>query len=293
MVAVLPMEPTAGPRLTFLSDLVGGLVRDAEANAEARRTGQKRGPITGLAGLDRVLGGFMRPGVHLLQAAPGAGKTAFCLQAATDCQCPALYVAAEQPPHVLFERVIARQTKTFLEKLRSGELPPAEVERLARQTAQQAARLAFLDGTLSAVSPSMILQAAEVLRDRFETSSVLIVLDSIQVWARRIHPDLGEYDRVTAAADNADALGLELSCPVLGVSHRNRMGQRSGDKLHAGKGSGDLEYAGQSVMDLDAADSKGEVLTDATLLICKNRWGAQQVELSLQFEGRLQRFREA
>jgi replicative DNA helicase len=110
-------------------------VADAQAAHTAHATGQPRGAQTRLPQLDGILGGFLAPGVHLLQAAPGAGKTAFCLQAAADCGFPALFVTAEMPPLALFRRLIARATGTYLGRLQSGELAPEVVEALARRAA--------------------------------------------------------------------------------------------------------------------------------------------------------------
>ena len=54
---------------------------DAEAANLAYTMGTPRGPITNLGGLDRELGGALAPGLHVVHASPGIGKTAFCLQA--------------------------------------------------------------------------------------------------------------------------------------------------------------------------------------------------------------------
>ena len=123
-----PLTPIDGLRPTLLADLVADLVADAEAAHVAYLTGRPRGPQTGLAAVDEALGGDMAPGVHVLQAAPGAAKTALALQMAATCGFPALYVSAEMQLLELLRRVTSRVTGTFLGKLKSGELPAAEVE---------------------------------------------------------------------------------------------------------------------------------------------------------------------
>ncbi len=67
------MTETKTPVVTQLADLVDFFVADAEAAAIARETGRPRGPVTGLSSLDEALGGYLSPGVHIVQAAPGAG----------------------------------------------------------------------------------------------------------------------------------------------------------------------------------------------------------------------------
>ena len=90
------------------------------------------GPVTGFAQLDNELSGYLAPGIHVIQAAPGAGKSAFCLQVAASCGFPALYVTAEMGVLELFRRTVARETETFLGRLKSGELGLEAATKLAR-----------------------------------------------------------------------------------------------------------------------------------------------------------------
>src|SRR5262245_30990621 len=105
------------PTLTLLADLVGELRADAQAAYDARQAGHPRGPVTGLSPLDEALGGYLAQGLHVLQAAPAAGKTAMGLQIGSSCSFPALIVSVEMPTLELFRRLIARNTRTFLGKL--------------------------------------------------------------------------------------------------------------------------------------------------------------------------------
>src|SRR5438128_6247689 len=92
------------PTVTLLSDLISAFVTDTEAAAAARESGIPRGPVTRLSALDEALGGYLSVGLHLLQAAPGAGKTAFALQVAAMCGFPSLFVTAELGTLELFRR---------------------------------------------------------------------------------------------------------------------------------------------------------------------------------------------
>ncbi len=294
------MTETKKPVVTQLADLVDFFVADAEAAALARETGRPRGPVTGLPSLDDALGGYLAPGVHILQAAPGAGKTAFALQMASDCVYPCLYVTSEMGMLELFRRLIARQTKTYLGRLKSGELGGTESRRLALQTIEKLPNLAFMDATQAYASPLLIADVANSLRDRYKSDHVLIALDSLQTWtksARRIAEDFAnasEYDLITAGLDAISGIAAKLQCPVLAVSHRNRLGNRADGGLHAGKGSGDLEYASETVIDLtrkdEQPDTNGETRIKAT--IHKNRHGIPGLSYDFAFSGRLQSFRD-
>jgi replicative DNA helicase len=293
--ATLEDVPPEGPRLLLLDALVDELVADADAAHAAFVSGKPRGPVIGLGRVDEELGSYLAPGLHLVQAAPGAGKTAFGLQVASDCGCPALFVTAEMPPLELFRRLIARATGTYLGRLKRGELPPAHVAALARQTAARLPHLALLDATRAFADPDLLRSSAAMLRERMEAKHFLMVIDSLQVWARgAARSEATEYDRVTLAVEAASRMAAALTCPILAPIHRNRAGQKEGG-MHAGKGSGDLEYGAESLLELTpqkGAASGGEV-KDVTLTICKNRHGRSDVEIPLRFEGRLQTFQEA
>src|SRR5688500_7405974 len=133
------------PRTVRPDDLVSDLVADVEAAREAMKSGKPRGPVTSLPELDRIMGGFFAPGIHIVQAAPGAGKTAFCLPVASRCCYPALFISAEMGLLELFRRLVAREAKTFLGKIKSGELEPEVVQRLALQTVEKLPNLALMD----------------------------------------------------------------------------------------------------------------------------------------------------
>ncbi len=292
-------EPLKEPIVTQLADLVAPFVADAEAAADAFATGKPRGAVSGLKSLDDALGGYLAPGVHILQAAPGAGKTAMALQIASDCSFPCLFITTEMGLLELFRRLIARQTKTYLGRLKTGELGGPESKRLAIQTIENLPSLALMDATQNYAAPLFIADRVEDLRNRFKSEQVLIVLDSLQIWAKsaRSIPEFStssEYDLITAGIDAISSVGSRLQCPIMAVSHRNRAGNRSDGGMFAGKGSGDLEYGAETVIDLtrkdESPDSNGELNVKAT--IHKNRHGIPGVSFDFAFSGRTQSFRE-
>jgi replicative DNA helicase len=270
-----PAEPT--PRLTRLGDLLGEWEADAIAAHQARVSGVRRGPVTGLPGLDLELGGALDAGVHVVHAGPGVGKTALCLQVAASCGCPSLYVTCEMKPLELLRRITARLTGTYLGRLKSGELAPADSLRLARQAVAAAPDVVLADATQAFASAGWIRAAAAVARGDHE--HLLVVVDSVHSWAE---------------AFPGDAAG-GLGCPVLAVAERNRATMSTGG-LNASAGSRRFEYSGASVWDLQSErdahpDAAGGV--PLTLTLAKNRNGAAGRRLYLAFHGALQRFAEA
>jgi replicative DNA helicase len=289
-----PLPPPAGPtpRLARLGDLLGEWEADAVAAHRARLTGTPRGPVTGLAGLDLELGGALEPGLHVAHGGPGVGKTAFALQAAAACGCPALYVTCEMRPLELLRRITARVTGTYLGRLKSGELDPAASLRLASRAVAAAPSLTIADATQAFAPAAWVGQAAGVVKGEHE--HLLVVVDSVHSWAEASPGDLNEYDRLNFAIAALRTLAGALGCPVLAIAERNRASMTTGG-MNAAAGSRRFEYSGSSVWDLacekDARpDAAGEV--PVTLTLVKNRSGSPGRRIHLRFHGALQRFAE-
>jgi replicative DNA helicase len=303
-----PSEANSGmeglPNPALLGDLAGALLAEEALYRDARASGRAPGPVTGFATLDEELGSFLTPGLHPLLAAPGAGKTAFTLQVAAQCGCPALYVTSEMRRIELLRRIMARVTSTFLGKLRGGQLSHEELQARLAATARACPQLALYDATEQPISAADVQARAEALRRRFEARDVLIVIDSVTDWASSAMGEDGdgagltEYALAEGALNGLKQIALNLKCPVIVVAHRNRAGQnaRGAAKLHSAKATGRYEYIAESVWDLErdttqVPDSQGR--TPATLTLLKNRQGGTGLSINLSFEGRLQKFTEA
>jgi replicative DNA helicase len=293
-------ETHTPPPLIHLSDLVTEFVSDTNAAAAAKESGRPRGIITGLSKLDDFFGGYLAPGIHVVQAAPGAGKTAFSLQMASDCAYSALFVSAEMGLLELFRRLIARQTKTFLGRLKSGEINGNQAAALAVQTAQSLEHLKIMDATKQYASPTHIIEKAQIFCDAMQSDHILIIIDSLHVWARaakQAEPDLDqadEYALINRAISSVNRIAAELKCPVVTIAHRNREGNKGSGGLHAAKGSGSIEYEAESVLDLnkesESENASSEIEIRAKLQ--KNRNGVAGASVKLAFNGALQSFRE-
>lgn len=289
-------KPRSAP-LHWLNDLLAPLIADNNAALEARRTGQARGPCTGIAPLDKALGGFFETGLHTIQANTGAGKTALALQIASDCQFPTLYVSAEMPVLELFRRLIARQTKTFLGKLKTGELSNEDIEKLALATAGKLPHIALMDAMAGVASLDLIGETATKLKVHCNAKTVLAVIDSLHVWARSLMRGQGnEFEIVSEGTARATELAAILDAPIIALCHRNREGNKSkdGGGLHAARGSGGIEYESWSVLDLhrdmeQREDANGEV--PVTMRFYKNRSNGVTPPVETMFCGRLQSFR--
>jgi replicative DNA helicase len=297
------MTPPPNPAL--LNDLAGELLAQEATAREAALTGKAPGPTTGIASLDEEIGGFLARGLHVLLAAPGAGKTSLALQIAGTCGCPCLYVTSEMPRVELLRRIIARTTGTYLSKLRGGKLGADDLGQHVRSAALACPMLALYDATRHAATIADIQDKAEALRARFEAPHVLIVVDSVTDWAQgaasaaggdEARQSLTEYSIAEAALNGLKALTANVPGALLAIAHRNRAGQnaKGGDKLFSAKATGRYEYIAESVWDLDRDPTQEPVdnQSSAKLELLKNRHGAAGISIDLMFEGRLQQWRE-
>jgi replicative DNA helicase len=281
------------PCLLSLAALLDEWELDAKAAHEARVSGTPRGPVTGFAKLDDALGGALQHGPHVVHGQPGAGKTAFVLQVATQCGCRVLYVTCEMRPLELLRRLTARVTETYFGRLKSGEFRPSDSLEKARQAVAAVPDLALADATQAYTSPSWIENAARAHRG--EQRHLLVVIDSVHSWAETIPADASEYEALGAAIAELRSLAARLECPILAVAERNHASMQGGG-LSASAGHRNFEYRGELVLDLKRVrearpDGMGEV--DVPLELAKNRNGAIGDPILLKFNGALQRFREA
>lgn len=285
------------PLVLRFADLIDAFGADVDRKYEARQAGRRLGCGTGFAGLDADLGEYLENGLHLVQGAPGAGKTAFGLQMAARCGFPALYISTEMPALELLRRTTARETNTFLRKLKTGELGKMESVRLAMKAAQACPDLAIVDGLKVYPTADFVIRTATALREVCKAESVLIVLDSAQGWIRQRMSRFRtmEYEETNNAIGELCEIADTVRCPVVTINHRNRVGNKEGGGMHSSKGSGDWEYFIETGIDLapeknSGPDANGEVPIAAT--IWKNRNGIPNITRYLKFAGAVQSFRE-
>jgi replicative DNA helicase len=112
--------------------LIGPVLDETLAELRARAKGERRGLLTGFAGLDRMTGGLRAGQLVILAARPSVGKSAFALDVALKvaqrCQ-PVLVVSLEMGRHELGERVLAHGGVSS-ERIVSGRLDALAFETL-------------------------------------------------------------------------------------------------------------------------------------------------------------------
>jgi replicative DNA helicase len=284
---------TPAPQLVRLGDLLGALQTDAEEAYRAMQEGRPRGPVTGLPRLDQVLGGAIVPGLHILHASPGVGKTALCLQIGGGCGCPCVLVTCEMAPLELLRRLIARVNLEKLDSIRAGAIPPDRLMECARKVIERCPNLAILDATQAFAGPELLRATVEKVRG--SSPHALLIVDSLHSWTAALPADVEEYTALNMAIAELRSLARGLSCAVLAVAERNRMSMKNGG-LSAGAGTRKLEYSAESVIEIQREEKEeptpaGEVTVRIKVL--KNRNGSRGEGIPVLWHDNYQRFREA
>lgn len=296
------LKPTRNTPTPYrLGDLLGEFDAYAEKLDKARETGIPFGPTSGIDAIDRQLCGSYSPGLHVVMGNTGSGKTAFCLQTACNCGCPALYVSCEMSALELLRRIAARVNEIPLEKFKDPKFALAGkmLKVYARKAVESAPQLVIADATKVFATPEWIRDQAEIIKDTWESERLLIVIDSLNAWTDYLPGE--EYERLNFGLAQLRIISSELDCPIIYIAEQNRESNKQHEKAGANSGAGSrrIEYGGESVMGLyaDLNDDKQPVInafgqTPVTLRFHKNRNGAAAKPIKLLFTGKFMSFTE-
>lgn len=251
----------------------------AKRQAQRRATGKPvMGTPTGLPKLDQMLNGWF-PGLHVIAAGPGVGKTTLCLQFAWHAAqegWPVLYVSYENAARNLLLKLLCAKASLSPADVERGYGDIEKLQAVEREHAAILERLHIVEGD----GRLRIASVETVMRNLAgDTQPGLIVFDYLQ---RAAHGMGYEQLRqnVSLLTGELRELSMRLDCPLIAISSQNRA---SGDYGNGGSGaldslkeSGDLEYGADTVSllytpkDASAAPPAREI----ELKVAKNRFGA-------------------
>ena len=236
------------------------------------------GPSTGLRDYDALTLGLW-PGLHLLAASTGTGKTALGGQIAlhvAEHAGPVVFVSMELTGVELGVRMVAVLTNLRKERLVTGTLEHAQQQEVVQAIERLAGSHLYLvpgSGFTSADvrAHTLRVQALEGRRP------ALVVVDYVQLLRDREGDGRSREQNVGAAARALKELAQELQVPVLALVQLNRDRKGRADKrptLTDLRESGDLENTADSVIglyrdELEHTDSPDKGL--AELIVLKKR----------------------
>jgi replicative DNA helicase len=249
---------TGGGFLAFSASLAGAIKM---AEAAYRRESHITGVTTGLADLNRKLGGLQPSDLLILAGRPSMGKTSLATNmafAAAEAHAKThgkegamvAFFSLEMSAEQLATRILAEQSQVPSEKIRKGEVRDVEFRRFV-EASQTLASLPFYIDDTAALSIAQVRTRARRLKRQYGLG--LIVIDYLQL-LRGSGSNRSNENRVLEISEitrGLKAIAKELAVPVLALSQLSRAVEQREDKrpqLSDLRESGTIEQDSDVVM---------------------------------------------
>lgn len=275
---------------------------------------QRHAAPSGLAGLDKRLGGGLQPRrLAVLLGAPGSGKTTLANQIAEHIASsgrPVLYLTTEDTPDQLLAKTLARLGGIdYGAVLQGRESERASINGTLADLAERASaqRLLYVEGD-GALTLDTVRALAREHFSRYGAAQGggpgLLIVDYLQRWARLQRavtgPASGREDLrevVGRVTEQLRDVARELNCSILALASQNRASGygKGGDALASAKESGDIEYTADVILALALDEKRPAPLHHEarTLRIDKNRQGETGQPLAMDWYPSRQTWTEA
>ncbi|MFC2433406.1 replicative DNA helicase [Peptidiphaga sp.] len=282
---------------TTLEEIVPDLYEELERNAN--RDGGLDGVPTGFSELDSKLNGLRAGQMIIIAARPGGGKSTLamdiCRSAAVHNNMASAYFSLEMNRTELSMRLLAAESKVFLDRMIKGELETRDWQAIARTLDKISQAPLIVDD-----SPNMTMGEirAKSRRMKQQHGIQLIVIDYLQLLTSGGKAVESRQQEVSEFSRSIKLLAKELEIPIVAVAQLNRDSERRNDRrpqVADLRESGSLEQDADVVLlihrdDMFNKDSDRRGL--AEIIIGKQRSGPTGT-LELEFQGQYARFAES
>ena len=173
--------------------------------------------------LDALTQGFQKSDLIIIAGRPSMGKTAFCLNIATNIlkktKLPILFFSLEMSKEQLIYRLLASETKINSTRLRSGNIKKSEWEILNNVIKRFSKLPFFIDDT-----PNILIKdiKAKIKKIRLEQQKLgLIIIDYLQLMENptKTNNRVQELSQITRGLKN---LAREFNVPIIVLSQLSR-----------------------------------------------------------------------
>ena len=282
---------------TTLEEIVPDLYEELERNAN--RDGGLDGVPTGFSELDSKLNGQRAGQMINIAARPGGGKSTLamdiCRSAAVHNNMASAYFSLEMNRTELSMRLLAAESRVFLDRMIKGELETRDWQAIARTLDKISQAPLIVDD-----SPNMTMGEirAKSRRMKQQHGIQLIVIDYLQLLTSGGKAVESRQQEVSEFSRSIKLLAKELEIPIVAVAQLNRDSERRNDRrpqVADLRESGSLEQDADVVLlihrdDMFNKDSDRRGL--AEIIIGKQRSGPTGT-LELEFQGQYARFAES
>lgn len=235
------------------------------------------GVTSGIAELDKKLGGFQDGDLVLIPARPAMGKTSllgFCVAHAGSHGIPVGLVSGEQPAEQIALRLVSARSKIAAHRIRNADLQAHEWPKLTIANADMAAWPVWIHDR-SAPTIDELKRIARMWRHQHGIRALYVD------YAQRIEgKGRTRYEQVSEVARELKTLARDLNIPVIALAQVNRGVEQRADKrpgMADIADSGELEKEADQVVMLYRDDYYNAESSDkgvAELIVEKNRHGA-------------------
>ena len=244
-----------------------------------QRSEEVYGVPTGLADLDKLLGGLQKSDLLIIAGRPASGKTGFLLTVAKNAAMKhkkhVAMFSLEMSNEQLVQRMIAQETGINTQNLRSGKIDENQWDLFTKAIEVLGDANIYLDDT-PALTP--IQMRTKCRRLHLEHHIDLVLVDYIQLMSSESRTD-NRVQEVSYISRNLKTLARELNVPVLAAAQLSRAVEQRSDKkpiLSDLRESGSLEQDADIVMFIhkkDGIPSENEKTELIELIVAKHRNG--------------------
>ncbi len=279
-----------------LEQVVPDLYEELERNAN--RDGGLDGVRTGFAELDAKLNGLRAGQMIIIAARPGGGKSTLAMDICRSCAVhnnkAAAYFSLEMNRTELSMRLLAAESRVFLDRMIKGELESRDWQEIARTLDKISQAPLIVDD-----SPNMTMGEirAKSRRMKQQFDIQLIVIDYLQLLTSGGKSVESRQQEVSEFSRSIKLLAKELEIPIVAVAQLNRDSEKRNDKrpqVADLRESGSLEQDADVVLLIHREDMFNENTEKqgmADIIIGKQRSGPTGI-VELAFQGHFSRFAE-
>ena len=253
---------------------------------------------TGFSELDAKLNGLRAGQMIIIAARPGGGKSTLAMDICRSCAVhnnkAAAYFSLEMNRTELSMRLLAAESRVFLDRMIKGELETRDWQEIARTLDKISQAPLIVDD-----SPNMTMGEirAKSRRMKQQFDIQLIVIDYLQLLTSGGKSVESRQQEVSEFSRSIKLLAKELEIPIVAVAQLNRDSEKRNDKrpqVADLRESGSLEQDADVVLLIHREDMFNENTEKqgmADIIIGKQRSGPTGI-VELAFQGHFSRFAE-
>jgi len=257
--------------------------------------GEVIGIPTGLADLDKLLGGLQRSDVIVMAGRPGMGKTSLglsiALQAARQHHKRVAIFSLEMSAEQLVQRLVSAETGIDSQRLRLGNIKPDEWPTFYQAIRLLAETSIYIDDTPAI---SALDLRAKSRRLHAEHGLDLLIVDYLQLMTGGTRNE-NRQQEISFISRSIKSLARELNIPILALSQLSRQVESRADKrpmLSDLRESGSIEQDADVVLFIyrdDVYNPDTEFPNIAEIIVSKHRSGPTGI-FSVYFKKHLAQF---